>query len=182
MAGGGDDRDSKPMEGARSRTTSVALEIAAVAGGHDEGGHGGGGGRTQGGRSVDAASRAAQLSSDSGGGETSAVASLGRTSPPSIETEDLPPPLPTVAVLATATTGSRSSSLGGGEDVPASFGEGIDAGGGCGDGAAVVVFQLLMQRWELRPWVVAPRTLVASKEQVRGFSRNKACTRDWGRG
>lgn len=36
----------------------------------------------------------------------------------------------------------------------------------CGDGA-VVVFQLLMQRWELRPWVAAPRTLVATKEQVR---------------
>lgn len=31
---------------------------------------------------------------------------------------------------------------------------------------AVVVFQLLMQRWELRPWVVVPRTLVATKEQV----------------
>ncbi|CAN0321487.1 unnamed protein product, partial [Hapterophycus canaliculatus] len=31
---------------------------------------------------------------------------------------------------------------------------------------AVVVFQLLMQRWELRPWVVVPRTLVATKEQL----------------
>lgn len=38
-------------------------------------------------------------------------------------------------------------------------------GGGCGDGA-VVVFQLLMQRWEMRPWVAVPRTLVATKEQV----------------
>lgn len=35
------------------------------------------------------------------------------------------------------------------------------------DGGEVVVFQLLMQRFELRPWVVAPRTLVASKEQVK---------------
>lgn len=37
------------------------------------------------------------------------------------------------------------------------------------DGGEVVVFQLLMQRFELRPWVVAPRTLVASKEQVGSF-------------
>ena len=36
-----------------------------------------------------------------------------------------------------------------------------------GNGGAVVVFQLLMQRWRLRPWVVVPRTLVATKEQVR---------------
>lgn len=34
------------------------------------------------------------------------------------------------------------------------------------DNGAAVVFQLLMQRWELRPWVVVPRTLVATKEQV----------------
>lgn len=38
---------------------------------------------------------------------------------------------------------------------------------GFGNGGAVVVFQLLMQRWRLRPWVVVPRTLVATKEQVR---------------
>ena len=43
-----------------------------------------------------------------------------------------------------------------------------DADGDGGDGA-VVVFQLLMQRWELRPWVVGPRTLVATKEQVQFF-------------
>lgn len=35
----------------------------------------------------------------------------------------------------------------------------------CGEGD-VVAFQLLVQRWELRPWVAMPRTLVATKEQV----------------
>lgn len=42
-----------------------------------------------------------------------------------------------------------------------------DEDGDGGDDGAVVLFQLLMQRWELRPWVVGPRTLVATKEQVR---------------
>lgn len=47
---------------------------------------------------------------------------------------------------------------------------GDDVGGGGGGGGhegTVVVFQLLVQRWELRPWVVVPRTLVATKEKVR---------------
>ncbi|CBN77518.1 nischarin/ IRAS/ imidazoline receptor [Ectocarpus siliculosus] len=44
---------------------------------------------------------------------------------------------------------------------------GVDVGdGGGGHEGTVVVFQLLVQRWELRPWVVVPRTLVATKEKV----------------
>ncbi|CAB1107590.1 unnamed protein product [Ectocarpus sp. CCAP 1310/34] len=37
---------------------------------------------------------------------------------------------------------------------------------GGGHEGTVVVFQLLVQRWELRPWVVVPRTLVATKEKL----------------
>ncbi|CAM9465025.1 unnamed protein product [Ectocarpus fasciculatus] len=46
-------------------------------------------------------------------------------------------------------------------------GGGVSGGGGEeGHEGTVVVFQLLMQRWELRPWVVVPRTLVATKEKL----------------
>ncbi|CAN0285487.1 unnamed protein product, partial [Discosporangium mesarthrocarpum] len=38
--------------------------------------------------------------------------------------------------------------------------------GGAGEGGDVVVYQLLMQRWEMRPWVAVPRTLVVTKEQI----------------
>lgn len=49
-------------------------------------------------------------------------------------------------------------------------GSGVSGGGGeGGHEGTVVVFQLLMQRWELRPWVVVPRTLVATKEKVRAL-------------
>lgn len=63
---------------------------------------------------------------------------------------------------------------GGGDKVDVDGGE---WGGGDGGDGAVVVFQLLMQRWELRPWVAAPRTLVATKEQVGriGLSSRRCC-------
>lgn len=56
--------------------------------------------------------------------------------------------------------GSSAGGVGGGGVIADEDGDG-------GDDGAVVLFQLLMQRWELRPWVVGPRTLVATKEQVR---------------
>lgn len=73
---------------------------------------------------------------------------------------DGPPPSP----AASTTTWSLFGD-GKGESDTGVYDGGV-AEAGYGDGA-VVVFQLLMQRWELRPWVAAPRTLVASKEQVR---------------
>ena len=62
--------------------------------------------------------------------------------------------------------GGGSVGSGGGGGGMIGGGDGVaDVDGDGGDGA-VVLFQLLMQRWELRPWVVGPRTLVATKEQV----------------
>lgn len=76
-----------------------------------------------------------------------------------------------------AAPGEDGGGTGGGADDTARFAP-VHSGGGVGrvpggvdcfgNGGAVVVFQLLMQRWRLRPWVVVPRTLVATKEQVRG--------------
>lgn len=78
--------------------------------------------------------------SDSRGGDP---ATAKQKSPTSTKTGDCPPPSPSKPAAVAEV-------------------EAMDE-----DGGEVVVFQLLMQRFELRPWVVAPRTLVASKEQVK---------------
>lgn len=75
----------------------------------------------------------------------------------------VPPPSPALSSSTQATAENMwSIEDGRGESDSGVSGNGVE---GCGDGS-VVVFQLLMQRWELRPWVVVPRTLVATKEKV----------------
>lgn len=75
----------------------------------------------------------------------------------------VPPPSPALSSSTHATAENVwSIEDGRGESDSGVSGNGVE---GCGDGS-VVVFQLLMQRWELRPWVVVPRTLVATKEKV----------------
>lgn len=91
-------------------------------------------------------------------------------SPPATGSSSLSPAETAWSILSRGKSESVGASVSG--DGVGSSGGGVDGGdviadeeGDGGDGA-VVVFQLLMQRWELRPWVVGPRTLVATKEQV----------------
>lgn len=81
---------------------------------------------------------------------------------------DIPPPSPAASVGTPATAERAASGSADQRNDDDVVGANWNGGAGEGDGdGAVVVFQLLMQRWELRPWVVVPRTLVATKEQVR---------------
>eukprot|EP00752_Nemacystus_decipiens_P014978 g13336.t1 len=184
--GGGDDDDGDGVvEDGPEHRAGVVRRADGERGGEPEDQEGGGGGMgrrrdgerfdtAEGGRGeglgrgdVDGSERAA------GGPPAGAV--IGAVSTPNGEREGFslvfpgaaPPPL-AAAAPGGADEDSRFLSGASGEDGGSGGGSGGGLGGvDCfGNGGAVVVFQLLMQRWRLRPWVVVPRTLVATKEQL----------------
>ncbi|CAM9473690.1 unnamed protein product [Ectocarpus sp. 12 AP-2014] len=77
-----------------------------------------------------------------------------------------PPSLSGTATPLLSPTVSSSNVVETPPSVPGRSGVDVGGVGGGGHEGTVVVFQLLVQRWELRPWVVVPRTLVATKEKL----------------